>query len=415
LRANSPLSSVRRAGWPTHYTVMMLLLAAVFISYVDRTNISVGAIAMQAQLGWTETQKGLVLSSFFIGYMLLMLVSSALANRFGGKVVLGLAVVWWSSFTALTPPAALVSLPVLVLARIGLGMGEAAVFPACINMIGRWVPPLQRSSAVALVTSAAPLSTVIALPMTGWLIHGYGWPVPFYIFGIIGLAWTVFWVVFVKGGEGGQPQMPEAPAAIPWKRILTLPSVWAIVIGNSCFNWSFYLLLAWLPSYLKHTYGVSLVNAGLLSAAPWLTSFLIANLAGNLADRLLRAGRSPTFVRKLMQTVGLVGGGILLSTLPAAESITQAVVVTSCAAGTFAFCFAGYAPNGFDIAPRYADVIWGLSNTVGTLPGIFGVFLTGWMVDKTGTFAAPFYITSGVSFFGALVFMALASGERQIE
>jgi ACS family sodium-dependent inorganic phosphate cotransporter len=156
LRANSPLSSVRRAGWPTHYTVMMLLLAAVFISYVDRTNISVGAIAMQAQLGWTETQKGLVLSSFFIGYMLLMLVSSALANRFGGKVVLGLAVVWWSSFTALTPPAALVSLPVLVLARIGLGMGEAAVFPACINMIGRWVPPLQRSSAVALVTSAAP-------------------------------------------------------------------------------------------------------------------------------------------------------------------------------------------------------------------------------------------------------------------
>lgn len=391
---------------------MLLLLAAVFISYVDRTNISVGAIAMQAQLGWSETQKGLVLSSFFIGYLLLMLVSSALANRFGGKVVLGFAVVWWSTFTALTPSTALMSLPALVLARIGLGMGEAAVFPACINMIGRWVPPLQRSSAVALVTSAAPLSTVIALPMTGWLIHGYGWPVPFYLFGVIGLVWTAFWVFFVKGG---QPQMPDAPATIPWKPILTLPSVWAIVIANSCFNWSFYLLLAWLPSYLKHTYGVSLVNAGLLSAAPWLTSFLIGNLAGNVADRLLRAGRSPTFVRKLMQTVGLVGGGILLSTLPAAESITQAVLVMSCAAGAFAFCFAGYAPNGFDIAPRYADVIWGLSNTVGTLPGIFGVFLTGWMVDQTGTFAAPFYITTGVSFIGAVVFLAFASGERQID
>ena len=391
---------------------MLLLLAAVFISYVDRTNISVGAIAMQAQLGWSETQKGLVLSSFFIGYLLLMLVSSALANRFGGKVVLGFAVVWWSTFTALTPSTALMSLPALVLARIGLGMGEAAVFPACINMIGRWVPPMQRSSAVALVTSAAPLSTVIALPMTGWLIHGYGWPVPFYLFGVIGLVWTAFWVFFVKGG---QPQMPDAPATIPWKPILTLPSVWAIVIANSCFNWSFYLLLAWLPSYLKHTYGVSLVNAGLLSAAPWLTSFLIGNLAGNVADRLLRAGRSPTFVRKLMQTVGLVGGGILLSTLPAAESITQAVLVMSCAAGAFAFCFAGYAPNGFDIAPRYADVIWGLSNTVGTLPGIFGVFLTGWMVDQTGTFAAPFYITTGVSFIGAVVFLAFASGERQID
>jgi MFS transporter, ACS family, solute carrier family 17 (sodium-dependent inorganic phosphate cotransporter), other len=407
--------SERSGRWPAYYIVMLLLLVAVFISYVDRTNISVGAIAMQALLGWTETQKGMVLSSFFIGYLLLMLASSALANRFGGKIVLGVAVVCWSLFTALTPPAALVSLSALVLARIGLGMGEAAVFPACINMIGRWVPPLQRSSAVALVTSAAPLSTVIALPMTGWLIRGYGWPVPFYVFGVIGLLWALLWSVLVKGGAGGQPQMPDARSAIPWKRILSLPSVWAIVVTNSCFNWSFYLLLAWLPSYLKHTFGVSLVNAGLLSAAPWLTSFVIANVAGNVADRLLRAGRSPTFVRKLMQTVGLVGGGILLSALPAAGSITTAVVLTSCAAGAFAFCFAGYAPNGFDIAPRYADVIWGLSNTVGTLPGIFGVYLTGWMVDRTGTFAAPFYVTSGVSFFGALVFLVFASGERQID
>jgi ACS family sodium-dependent inorganic phosphate cotransporter len=410
-----PILSERSGRWPAYYIVMLLLLVAVFLSYVDRTNISVGAIAMQALLGWTETQKGMVLSSFFIGYLLLMLASSALANRFGGKIVLGVAVVWWSLFTALTPPAALVSLSALVLARIGLGMGEAAVFPACINMIGRWVPPLQRSSAVALVTSAAPLSTVIALPMTGWLIRGYGWPVPFYVFGVSGLLWALLWSVLVKGGAGGQPQMPDARSAIPWKRILSLPSVWAIVVTNSCFNWSFYLLLAWLPSYLKHTFGVSLVNAGLLSAAPWLTSFVIANVAGNVADRLLRSGRSPTFVRKLMQTVGLVGGGILLSALPAAGSITTAVVLTSCAAGTFALCFAGYAPNGFDIAPRYADVIWGLSNTVGTLPGIFGVYLTGWMVDRTGTFAAPFYVTSGVSFLGALVFLVFASGERQID
>ena len=86
--------SERTGRWPAYYLVMLLLLVAVFLSYVDRTNISVGAIAMQAQLHWTETQKGMVLSSFFIGYLLLMLASSALANRFGGKVVLGVAVVW---------------------------------------------------------------------------------------------------------------------------------------------------------------------------------------------------------------------------------------------------------------------------------------------------------------------------------
>jgi MFS transporter, ACS family, solute carrier family 17 (sodium-dependent inorganic phosphate cotransporter), other len=413
--ASIPMSNVGARRWPAYYTVLLLLLLAVFLSYVDRTNISVGAIAMQAQLGWSETQKGLVLSSFFIGYLLLMLASSAMANRFGGKLVLAVAVVWWSLFTALTPPAALASLSTLVLARIGLGMGEAAVFPACINLIGRWVPPLQRSSAVALVTSAAPLSTVIALPLTGWLIKSYGWPVPFYLFGIIGIVWALLWSVTVDGGAGVAGDVLPSRSPIPWKRILTSAPVWAIVITNSCFNWSFYLLLAWLPSYLKHTFGVSLVNAGLLSASPWLASFLVANVAGAFADRMLKAGYSATFVRKLMQTLGLVLGGILLSMLPWAASITAAVILMTCAAGSFAFCFAGYAPNGFDLSPRYADVIWGLSNTVGTLPGIFGVYLTGWLVDHTGTFAAPFYVTTGVSFLGALVFLVFASGERQID
>jgi ACS family sodium-dependent inorganic phosphate cotransporter len=394
---------------------VLLLLVAVFISYVDRTNISVGAIAMQAQLGWSETQKGAVLSSFFIGYMVMMLASSALANRFGGKLVLGVAVVWWSAFTALTPSAAVISLSTLICARIGLGMGEAAVFPACINMIGRWVPPLQRSRGVALVTSAAPLSTVFALPLTGYLIHRFGWPWPFYAFGVVGLVWAAVWFTGISNSGGYDAQAVPELRRIPWNRILTLPSVWAIVVTNSCFNWSFYLLLAWLPSYLKRSYGISLVNAGLLSAAPWLTSFVMGNVAGWWADRMLRAGRPAGFVRKLMQTLGLVGGGMFLLALPWASTLTAAVVLTSAAAGLFALCFAGYAPNCLDIAPRHGDVVWGLSNTVGSLPGIFGVYLTGWMVDRTGSFAAPFYITTAVSFFGALVFLAFASGEKQID
>lgn len=71
--------------WPAWYTVVLLCGAAVFISYIDRTNISVAAIAMQEQFKWDETTKGYVLSSFFVGYLLLMIVSGALANRYGAK------------------------------------------------------------------------------------------------------------------------------------------------------------------------------------------------------------------------------------------------------------------------------------------------------------------------------------------
>jgi ACS family sodium-dependent inorganic phosphate cotransporter len=404
-----------RARWPAYYTVMALLCAAVFISYIDRTNISVGAIAMKAQLGWTETQKGVVLSSFFIGYIVLMLASGTLANRYGGKLVLGVAVVWWSLFTALTPPAALLSLPALIGARIALGLGEAAVFPASINMIGRWVPSLQRSRAVALLTSTIHLGTVFSLPVTGWLVRTYGWPVPFYLFGALGLLWAVRWFSGVRGGYGVEPPTSAAHPAIPWGKLLRSPAVWAIVVGHFCTNWSFYVLLAWLPSYFKSTFSVSIANAGLLSAAPWLTSFAMANVAGHWADHLLRAGRSATFVRKLMQTIALGGTAIFLLQVPGAGSVTTGAVLICCATGSLAFGLAGFAPNAFDIAPRYADVIWGISNTFATLPGIVGVLVTGWLVDRTGSFAVPFLLMTGVALLGAVVYLAFASGERQID
>jgi MFS transporter, ACS family, solute carrier family 17 (sodium-dependent inorganic phosphate cotransporter), other len=403
-----------RARWPAYYTVVLLLCAAAFISYIDRTNISVGAIAMKAQFGWTEAQKGLVLSSFFIGYIVLMLASGALANRYGGKFVLGVAVVWWSLFTALTPPAALLSLSALVCARIALGLGEAAVFPASINMIGRWVPPLNRSRAVALIISTIYLGTVFSLPVTGWLVHNYGWPVPFYAFGALGLLWAVIWFAGVHGGYGVEPPVSTAHPAIPWGKLVRSSAVWAIVVAHFCNNWSHYVFLAWLPSYFKTTFNVSIANAGLLSAAPWLASFLMANVAGHWADYLLRSGRSATFVRKLMQTIAFGGTAIFLLQLPGAGSVTAGAGLMCCATGSLAFGLAGFAPNPFDIAPRFADVIWGISNTFATLPGIVGVLVTGWLVDRTGSFSAPFYVMASVALLGAVVYLAFASGERQI-
>ena len=206
----TPSTSEDGKGWPVYYTVVLLLFAAVFISYIDRTNISVAAVAMQDELGWNETRKGTVLSAFFVGYLLMMAASGALANRYGGRLVLGVAVIWWSLFTMLTPPAALLSFSALIAARIALGLGEAAVFPASINMVGRWVPPHFRSRATALFASALSFGTLFSLPATGWLVKSYGWHMPFYLFGAVGLVWAVVW--FLKVGDGRGPDAMEMPA-----------------------------------------------------------------------------------------------------------------------------------------------------------------------------------------------------------
>ena len=410
-----PATAIRR-GWKAWHSVVFLCCAAVFISYIDRTNMSVASIPMKDQFGWTETTKGYVLSSFFVGYLMLQVVSGTLANRYGGKVVLGVAVLWWSLFTMLTPPAAGVSLSALIGARIALGLGEAAVFPASINMVGRWVPVASRTRAVALFTSGLSLGTVVSLPLTGWLTREYGWPVPFYVFGIVGFVWVVAWAVGVDNGRGVEAEpVPAERPPIPWGKIVSTPAVWAIVINHFCNNWSLYVLLAWMPSYFNTTFGVSVANAGFLSAAPWLTSFAMANVAGHLSDRMINGGRSPTFVRKLVQATGLLGAALFLLLVPTAGSPATGMLLMCGATGASALCMAGFTVNSFDIAPRYADVIWGISNTIATVPGIIGVAVTGWLVERTGAYSAPFVVAAAVAVVGALVFLRFGSGRRQID
>ena len=403
--------------WYSWYTVVLLCSAAVFIAYIDRTNISVASIAMKEQFGWTETTKGYVLSSFFIGYLVLQIASGALANKYGGKIVLGASVVWWSVFTILTPPAALLSFPALIAARIALGLGEAAVFPASVNMIGRWVPAERRSRAVAICISGLSLGTVVSLPLTGALVRSHGWPSPFYVFGVVGLVWAAVWFFSVGSGRSSTVPHDEVAARgpIPWSRILGSAPVWAIFACHFANNRILYLLLAWLPSYFKSTFGVSLTNAGLLSAAPWLVTFATANLAGMLADNMLSAGRSATFVRKLLQTVGSGGCALSLLALPHVGSVTAGVVVMCCASGMLGLCQAGFPVNGFDIAPRYADVIWGISNTFATIPGIVGVAITGWLVDRTGNYNTPFLVAAAIGLTATVIYLVLGSGKREIE
>lgn len=401
--------------WSPAYTVVLLCFAAVFISYIDRTNISVAAIAMQDEFKWSETTKGFVLSSFFVGYILLQVVSAGLANKYGGKLLLGVAVIWWSAFTMLTPVAASLGLVTLIGARIALGLGEAAVFPACINMVGRWVPAAQRSRAVALFSSGLSIGTVFSLPVTGWLVREYGWPVPFYAFGLVGIVWAAVWFSKVSGGRGIPEETTAASRTIPWGRILRTPAVWAIIVNHFCNNWSLYVLLAWLPSYFKATFNVSLASAGLLSAAPPLASFLMANFAGSAADRLMRQGRSATYVRKLMQGVGLFGCAAFLLMVPLAASPGMGVFLMSSASGCLGCCLAGFGANSFDIAPRYADVIWGISNTFATIPGIIGVAVTGWLVQRSGSYTTAFVVTAAIAALGGIVFMVIGSGERKIE
>ncbi len=417
------------ARWPARYSVVLLCFWAVFICYLDRVNISVAVVAMQEEFGWSETVKGLVLSSFFIGYLALQVVSGWLANRLGGRLVLGIAVVWWSVFTLLTPLAAQVSLVLLILARVTLGLGEAATFPASYTLFRRWVPPAERTRSVTLLVSGIPLGTLFALVTTGWLVERYGWQAVFYAFGALGFVWALFWFRGVRDDPREHPRIGAAERAlleplhadsggktpVPWRRLLREPAVWALVFNHFVSNWAFYVLLSWLPSYFRHVQGVSIASAGLYSAAPWVTMFVMANLAGWLSDRMIAAGATAGFVRRLMQCAGLLGSAAFLLWVRDAGSAAAVMWLMCGALGFTALTWAGYAPNHLEIAPRHADILLGFTNTFGTLPGIFGVAITGWLVDVTGTYSAAFMLAAGINVAGAIVWLIWSRNERLVD
>ena len=414
--------------WPKRFTIIGLCFLGLVIAYTDRVNISIAAIDMQQSLGWTDTTKGIVLSSFFVGYILFMVAGGVLANRFGGKIVLGTAVVLWSFFTILTPFAAAISGAVLIAARIALGAGEAVASPAIYNLLAKWVTPGERARAVSFVSSGATIGALIALLTTGWIVAEYGWPMAFYSFGVIGLVWAVAWFLLVADTPAQHPSIsaeeqqmltPEnSPAAgkraIPWRQLFGSVPVWSLVVTGFAVNWSLYVFLAWLPSYFFDTQGLSIVSSGIYAAAPWLAMAIGMVIGGYIADALLNNGWGRTTVRKFMQTVGLGGASLCVLLAGGAETFPSALGLTIGALGLLSFCYSGFAAAVIDVAPDHSDVLWGIVNTAGTIPGIIGVAVTGWLVDQTGSYVAAFSLAAGIGFVGTVAFLVFGTAKRII-
>lgn len=193
-----PAVPAGRRGWcgpkqpvPWRYRVVLLCTVSNLVCYADRTNISVALIPMSRDAGWSVQQQGLILSAFWVGYVGTQILGgwAAHPDRMGGRAVLATGVFLWSIFTALTPMAALSSLPLLLAARVSMGLGEGVSMPSIHALLGVWVLPSERTRAVAIATGGQHLGTVVALlssPLVEWW-----WPSVFYLYGIAGCLFAV--------------------------------------------------------------------------------------------------------------------------------------------------------------------------------------------------------------------------------
>ncbi|VFQ75660.1 unnamed protein product [Cuscuta campestris] len=414
--------------FPKRWVVVLLCFAAFLLCNMDRVNMSIAILPMSKEFNWNSATVGLIQSSFFWGYLLTQIAGGIWADKFGGKLVLGFGVVWWSIATILTPIAAKVGLPFLLVMRAFMGIGEGVAMPAMNNLLSKWIPVAERSRSLALVYSGMYLGSVTGLAISPILIQKFGWPSVFYSFGSIGSIWFAFWLRKAYSSPEEDPELskaekklimggsvPKEPVTnIPWKLILSKAPVWALIISHFCHNWGTFILLTWMPTYYNQVLKFNLTESGLFCVLPWLTMAVCANVGGWIADTLVSKGFSITSVRKIMQSIGFLGPAFFLTQLKHVNTPALAVLCMACSQGSDAFSQSGLYSNHQDIGPRYSGVLLGLSNTAGVLAGVLGTAATGYILQN-GSWDDVFKVAVALYLIGTLVWITFSTGEKILD
>lgn len=421
---------------PGARNVMVMTVLAVYICMIDRIAISIAIIPMAAEHGWTTTLQGAVMSAFFLGYLILQIPAGYLSDRFGGKWVLGLGVIFWSLFTLLTPVAAMLGISALLVCRFLMGVAESVTWPSIYALYSQWIHPDRRASAVGLMNSGIAGGSVIALICTPWLISVWSWQGAFYLYGLLGVVWFIFWIYSAQSRPSPLPEWqstvalapqltPEAPPLVAAdeqiyprltiRRMLHSRAVWAIAIAHISINWSLYLILSWFPTFVNREMGVDLQTAGLLALAPTVISLVMAPAAGRLFDRLVAQGYNRRTIRRVMQSVAFAGITLAMLTVTLTDSLMISVAVITLSNALGAFSIGGFATNHLDVAPNQAGLLMGVTNTLAAVSSGASVFVSGWIQDVSGGWDAVFYLAALVSVAGAFVYSLLADVDREFD
>ncbi|NP_001369565.1 sialin isoform 9 [Homo sapiens] len=352
---------------------------------------------------WDAETQGWILGSFFYGYIITQIPGGYVASKIGGKMLLGFGILGTAVLTLFTPIAADLGVGPLIVLRALEGLGEGVTFPAMHAMWSSWAPPLERSKLLSISYA-----------------------------GTIGIFWFLLWIWLVSDTPQKHKRISHyekeyilsslrnqlsSQKSVPWVPILKSLPLWAIVVAHFSYNWTFYTLLTLLPTYMKEILRFNVQENGFLSSLPYLGSWLCMILSGQAADNLRAKWNFSTLcVRRIFSLIGMIGPAVFLVAagfIGCDYSLAVAFLTISTTLG--GFCSSGFSINHLDIAPSYAGILLGITNTFATIPGMVGpVIAKSLTPDNTvGEWQTVFYIAAAINVFGAIFFTLFAKGEVQ--
>jgi sugar phosphate permease len=400
---------IRKLGAPT--VVLALLCAMYFLYFVDRVSISTAAPLIKADLKISNTQLGLAFSAFAIPYALFQLIGGWIGDKLGPRLTLAICCAIVGISTVLTGAAT--GLTSLFLLRLALGFGEGAGFPTATRAMASWTPQGSWGFAQGILHSSARIGNAVTPPIMAGLLVFSTWRGSFVILGAASLLWLAAWAWYFRDDPREHPSMTAAaldtlplraegaPRTIPWLRLAR--HVGPVTIVDFCYGWTLWLFLTWIPAFFFENYHQNLQASALFSGGVLLAGVIGDATGGIVSDRLLRRTRNLAIARRGVIVTGFLGALVFLIPVVLIHNLTVAAVCLS-----LAFFFAELIVGPIwsvpmDIAPRYAGTASGMMNFGFGVAGLISPSSFGYLVDRTGSWVAPFIGSICLLLLGAVL------------
>ncbi len=412
-------SSVPRRRW----RIAFLLALGVLVNFFDRINLSVSRDALHDSFGLSLVAFGYLSSAFSWTYALMQMPCGVLLDRWGVRTVCRISAFLWSvaSFAAALAPG----LGWFFGARFLLGVSESPTFPANAKALGYWFTQEERSLATAVTDAAAKFSSAIGVPLIGLLLVYFGWRWSFAATGFISFLYFVlfYWIYrnpsedqglsaeefqFVLRG-GPQPEdLARARSGSSLGYLLTQRKVYGLALGWGAYNYTFFLLLTWLPSYLSVSLHVDLFHSIFYTSVPWLfATFTDLLVGGWLVDALIQRGCDANRVRQTVLVAGMAFGLAIFGAARAHSPATALVWISLALGGLAAAAPVAWTVPSL-IAPRESvGTLAGAVNLCGQIAAISAPIVTGYIVSATHSFAAAFMTATAILLLGIVGYIVL--------
>jgi sugar phosphate permease len=402
---------------PHRLRVLALLFLASTITYIDRVCISVAGKSIQEELGITLRQWGWVLGAFVLAYGLFEIPGGAMGDKYGPRKILTRIVAWWSAFTILTGLAQ--SFRQLLVIRFLFGAGEAGAFPNFSATIARWFPAHERARAQSVVWMASrvggALSPLIVIPIQ----QAWGWRAAFYLFGAIGIVWSLVWFVWFRDNPAQKKNIsaaelatinPAPPAAekpkIPWRQVFSKPNLWWIMLMYHANAWCGFFYLTWMHIFLANGRGFTPSELLALSWLPFVFG-AVANLLGGVASDFLVKRVGLKWGRRAVGFGGFGAATVFLALTIFTQGKLATILCLALAYGFSDFALPVAWAVCLDVGGNNAGLVTGAMNMAAQVGSFLTTVLFGYIVVAFASYNAPLVPIAVMSLVSALAWLKI--------